>query len=236
MDRRFKERLIGAAVLAGAAVLILPAVLNGPHAPLPEPAAPAETAMRTETIELERASGSRGEPATKPPTASSRPSPEAPAASSVDDSGSARAAAQEPPVPGAAAATSDGPRPGEQADESASAPAAKAAPAQPPAAKPTSPNPSPAATPAPTASPARPVEAAGGWAVQVGTFASSANATALAATLKGRGYPAFVAPLASGDRTLYRVRVGPTPDVESAHALEQRLEKEMPAADVVRQP
>ena len=139
-------------------------------------------------------------------------------------------------MPGAAAATSDGPRPGEQADESASAPAAKAAPAQPPAAKPTSPNPSPAATPAPTASPARPVEAAGGWAVQVGTFASSANATALAATLKGRGYPAFVAPLASGDRTLYRVRVGPTPDVESAHALEQRLEKEMPAADVVRQP
>jgi cell division septation protein DedD len=72
MDRRFKERLIGAAVLAGAAVLILPAVLNGPHAPLPEPAAPGETAMRTETIELERASGSRGEPATKPPTASSR--------------------------------------------------------------------------------------------------------------------------------------------------------------------
>ena len=125
MDRRFKERLIGAAVLAGAAVLILPAVLNGPHAPLPEPAAPGETAMRTETIELERSPGSRvSEPATKPSTASSRPPPQAPAAPTVDDSGRVRAGAREPPAPGAAAATSDVPQPGEQADESASAPAA----------------------------------------------------------------------------------------------------------------
>jgi cell division septation protein DedD len=72
--------------------------------------------------------------------------------------------------------------------------------------------------------------------VQVGTFASSSNATALAATLESRGYAAFVAPIASGGRTLYRVRVGPTADIESARALEQRLEKEGRKVDVVRQP
>src|SRR5262245_33958806 len=69
MDRRFKERLIGAVVLACAAVFILPAVLNGPHAPLPEPTEPGETAVRTEPIELDRAPEGRYDTTAAPASA-----------------------------------------------------------------------------------------------------------------------------------------------------------------------
>jgi DedD protein len=72
--------------------------------------------------------------------------------------------------------------------------------------------------------------------VQVGNFASQTNAEALAASLKARGYAAFVSPRVAGDKTYFRVRVGPAPDAEAARALEQRLEKDGQAADVVRHP
>jgi DedD protein len=233
MDRRFKERLIGAVVLAVVAVLILPAVLNGPHAPLPEPAGPGEATMRTETIELEP--GSRFAEAAAPPATAQPPAAEA------TDARPPAAAAPDTPMPDVTERTPSA----ERVREGASAPATRAT-AAPPASDTTPRTPAPEEAPRvasaakPSAPPAKstapPAAPGAGWAVQVGTFASASNATALAASLKTRGYAAFVAPMASGDKTLYRVRVGPMPDVESARALEQRLEKEMPAAVVVRQP
>ena len=61
------------------------------------------------------------------------------------------------------------------------------------------PSPSAAAAPAP----------AGSWAVQVGSFASRANADRLSEWCREQGYGARVLAGQDGGRTLYRVRVGP---------------------------
>jgi DedD protein len=53
MERRLKERIIGAVVLVGLAVLILPAVLNGPRESAPVAESQRVGSPRTETIELE---------------------------------------------------------------------------------------------------------------------------------------------------------------------------------------
>jgi cell division septation protein DedD len=203
--------------------------------------------MRTETIELDRASRSRAaaratnpSPGSPPPSAATAADPpeRAPAAESAPADTAAASAEASNDAPADERGAGAPPAGTAEADAQPVTPAAKTGTEAPPAdAKPASPSP-PAATQPRGDAPASasPREAEEGWAVQVGTFASSSNATALAATLKARGYPAFVAPVASGGKTLYRVRVGPTADIESARALERRLEKETPAADVVRQP
>ena len=75
----------------------------------------------------------------------------------------------------------------------------------------------PAQTPPAPSPAARPATAAGGdWLVQVGTFGQKDNAERLAASLKQRGFAAFVSPLSRPDKTLYRVRVGPAGSREAA--------------------
>lgn len=95
-------------------------------------------------------------------------------------------------------------------------------PAQPPA-EPASAQP-PGAAPA-AAPPEAPAAAAavGGWAVQVAALSNSESAAAMAAELKRRGFPAFVAQHEAGGRQLYRVRVGPEVRRDSAAALAERL-------------
>jgi cell division septation protein DedD len=51
-----------------------------------------------------------------------------------------------------------------------------------------------------------------GWTVQLGSFASRANAERLVGELKAKGYAAFSTESGSGGRILYRVRVGPAPN------------------------
>ncbi|MGH8260012.1 MAG: SPOR domain-containing protein [Steroidobacteraceae bacterium] len=62
-----------------------------------------------------------------------------------------------------------------------------------------------------------------GWIVQVGSFASRANADRLAHDLKRKGYGAFVSETSSHGRKWYRVRVGPAPDRAAAVAVAKRL-------------
>jgi DedD protein len=121
-------------------------------------------------------------------------------------------------VPGPAPATPPpvaAPAPAASAPE-ASAPVAVALPQQEP-------------VKATTAAPANPVapESArpplAGWTVQLGSFASRANAEHLVRDLKARGYAAFLTESASGGRKLYRVRVGPAGDRASAQALAAQL-------------
>ena len=221
MDRRFKERLIGAVVLAGAAVLILPAVLNGPHAPVSDPEQTGETAMHSETIELEPEPRSRFAPADPDPATVREIPARAPATPGPEPSPTQKTAETgKPDTAAGVAGVGSTPQGAAGGTAASSPPATSTAPAR--------------ATPPVAAAPATPTGE--GWAVQVGTFASSSNATALAASLEARGYAAFVSPVATGGKTLYRVRVGPTADVEAARALEQRLEKEGRQVDVVRQP
>jgi cell division protein FtsN len=58
--------------------------------------------------------------------------------------------------------------------------------------------------------------------VQLGSFASRANAERLARQVRAQGFAASVSQGASG-RRLYRVRVGPARDHAAASALAQQL-------------
>lgn len=80
---------------------------------------------------------------------------------------------------------------------------------------------SPAKTPG-----ARPAEprGAGDWVIQVGTFGQKANAVRLVASLKKRGFAAFMTPITRAGKTLYRVRVGPPGSREAAAGVASRLE------------
>lgn len=75
----------------------------------------------------------------------------------------------------------------------------------------------------PTAqTPARP----SAWAVQLGAFSGRDKAEKLVATLRARGYAAFVLEYRADGRLLHRVRVGPEQDRARAVAVAERLRKD----------
>ena len=74
------------------------------------------------------------------------------------------------------------------------------------------------------------------WAVQLGSFASEANAQRLTNELKAHGYKAFVSRIDSGSRTRYRVRVGPEQERARAENLAARLRHDGHSAVIVSQP
>ena len=77
----------------------------------------------------------------------------------------------------------------------------------------------------PTAGPAAPpppiTESSGSYVVQLGSFASRANADRLARQVHAQGFPVSVSKGTSGH--LYRVRVGPAHDRAAASELAQQL-------------
>jgi DedD protein len=92
-----------------------------------------------------------------------------------------------------------------------------------------------------TAAPANPgahesVPPLAGWTVQLGSFASRANAERLVRDLKARGYAAFLTESASGGRKLYRVRVGPAGDRASAQTLAAQLRSAGHPGSVTQRP
>ena len=62
---------------------------------------------------------------------------------------------------------------------------------------------------------------AGAYVVQLGSFASRANADRLARQVRSQGFPVSVSQSSSG--RLYRVRVGPARDRAAASELAQQL-------------
>ena len=109
-------------------------------------------------------------------------------------------------------------QPGEAAaPEPAAAPTPVARTPEPAASKPEA----PAASPAPSAPRATP----GTFVVQLGSFGVRANADQLVREMTAKGFTAFVAPITSNGRELFRVRVGPTRDRASAEALAADLKK-----------
>jgi DedD protein len=185
MERRVKERLVGAAILAALIVSIVPELLPGP-APAPTAsmrAAVAPEPDRNITVDLSTSK-------------SPEPEPVADAASS----------ARPPEMRGPTAASAAGTNP------VAPAPAAHLE----------------TASPAPTSSaPARPASkpaaSTGAWAVQLGSFASRANADKLVRQLKGQGFAVYLVPGGSGFALRYRVRVGPMADRGAAAHVAAKL-------------
>ena len=195
MDRRVKERLIGASILVVLIVLVVPEMLSGPKpAPPTQPMLPAAGASepnRTVTVDLST-SKSAADPAPDPSSQS------ASAAAATPDAGPANSVtppAAPPAAPGAAARVATSVQ--------------GAAPARAPAVESAAPPPISAAR--------------GSWSVQLGSFASRANADNLTRQMKGQGFAAFVLEGGSGSSARYRVRVGPLPDRDSAERMAAKL-------------
>jgi DedD protein len=230
MDRRVKERLIGASILVALVVLVVPELLSGPKpnmAPSPTLPAAAPEPIRNVTVDL-TTSKAPANPEVEPG------SPEAGASSSAEPSG-ASAGTSTGATTGATTAATTG---GSTAASTAYSPAAETpiAPSPAPAgsgASPSAHNGAPAKQPPRTAAArAASVESAatsptsaghGSWSVQLGSFASRANADNLTRQMKGQGFSAFVLTGGSGTSVRYRVRVGPLADRESAERIATKL-------------
>jgi DedD protein len=195
MDRRVKERLIGASILVALIVLVVPELLSGPRTAVPSATPPttfpanAPEPTRNVTLDL----------ATSKATANSEADP---------------AETQGSPASAVSAAK------GGEASPAAPAPASPAS-AAPASAEPASAPPT-VSTPVETAAPS-PISARANWAVQLGSFASRANADNLSRQLKAQGFSVYVLPGGSGASVRYRVRVGPLADRDSAERTAGKL-------------
>ncbi len=202
MDRRVKERLIGASILVALIVLVVPELLSGPKPAAGPPAATLPVAATPEPIRNVTVDLSTSKPAANPEADAAVAAPAsaaiaAPAAHDANAPGSATSPALPNLSPHAA---------------SNLVPASAAGAANPPI------------RPAAVESPARsPISHAHAWSVQLGSFASRVNADNLTRQLKGQGFSVFVAPGGSGSNVRYRVRVGPLADRESAERMAAKL-------------
>ena len=207
MERRAKERLIGASILVVLIVLIVPELLSGPkpepvatQSPqLPQLPAAASSVEPTRTVIVDLATS------------------KAPA---LADSDASTPAASAPPAASAAAALPEPDNEAASVAPTADAPRALV--------------PQPVPTPAPVESPVQPpiseaatahgkAAHAGGWAVQLGSFASHDNADKLVRQLKSQGFAVYMLSGGSGAATRHRVRVGPLADRDSAERTAAKL-------------
>jgi DedD protein len=206
MDSRAKQRLTGAVILVALFVLLVPELLTGPGKDATPAGATDEQGMRRVEIDLSAPAGS-GQPMS--------PSEAAPA---VVLPPVAEKPVSESPTPEPVRA-----QPGDVAQVETPAPVVQ----KPPPRETVATNPVPAApTPTPAAKPAAaaPVPK-GAFAVQLGSFATKGNADNLVREMTAKGFNAFVAPITSNGRELYRVRVGPARDRASAEALATQLKR-----------
>jgi DedD protein len=231
VEKHVRERLVGAAVLMAAAIILVPEMLSGPDRRADESGqrTAGETPLKTYTIDLNQ-----------PPGAST-------AAKAVDN----RAPPPEEFAPEGASGDAEAPLSTNQAkpEEEATRTQAPVAPSSPPplaASAPTAaaepriepsrPAPATAQSRAPALAPASSAPTSGAWAVQLGSFAKQATAERLANELRAEGHSAFVMPVRSGAATLYRVRVGPMPDRTAAETALRMLKTKASGAAVVAHP
>jgi DedD protein len=223
VERLVKERLVGAAVLMAAAVILIPEMLSGPdRASRAEPAAQSrsDSPIKTYTIDLSHS------PSEQPPQAvveNRAPPPEEPPAAESATAQPAPSDQAKPEVPQQSAAVTPQPQTQSQATSQP--------PPQPVVEQPTVTAPRAAQRPLASVGEA---PTSGRWAVQIGTFSKEENADRLAKQLRDQGQSAFVMPVKSGGATLYRVRIGPMKDRASAEAALRDLKS--PGAKVVSHP
>ena len=228
MEERLKQRLVGAAVLASVAVVIVPILLDEPRdvnedasstsiSEIPErPRDRFETTVTTalelpETprldaeVERERArqasgtsAGGRRVESDAPARVSIATPPQAPAAPRVPIAGTTESSAS------ASAAESPAPAAVRPSDSSGNERITAA-----------------------------PVAATGKWTVQLGSFLKVENASALHKRLQARGYPAFVETGPSARGEVSRVLVGPMPDRGKAKDSAAKLQREMKLEGIV---
>jgi len=271
MDRRVKERLIGATILVVLIVLIVPELLSGPKARTPaqppSAAGPAEV-VRNVTVDL---ATSKATPAENIAAENTSADNAAASAASLPPEGTSAigAAVSGEAAPGNAApgnAASGDPRSGD-ATAAGEAPTAESAEtaagasgltkhanrmpgpptiatlkAQQPAhsapaeleSEPSAPRSTPSASKPGNGGAGAPAGASNHhWAVQLGSFASRANAERLVLRLKPRDGSLYVSSSGKGASLRYRVRIGPLADRDAAERMVAKLKKEGQPASLI---
>ena len=242
VERHVKERLVGAAVLVAAAVILIPEMLSGPQREQrDQPAARSgEPPLKTYTIDLSQSPAAKQaatspESAT-PPTVIEAPAPppeniEPPEAA---DSSQAvtpdQASPESPPVENPPSdATSAEVVPAERAAPTSSAPALSQRDVAPAAMPPANHEASERGAEVKKANEK-------GWAVQLASFDTQAAANSMSKQLRDKGYDAFVMPFKKGGTTWYRVRIGPAKDRQGASEIQRKVKETTPGAIVVPHP
>ena len=204
LKRRARRRLVGAIVLALAAAVILPLLLESDPKPLGD-----EVSIRIPPVDngkfinplapdKSRENAAPGSPDTK-----TEPKPGAVITPKKSIAEAERRVLGQPAAQPPAAST-PAPAPAVTAPETAPPAANIPAPAVPPAAS------TGASTPAAKAdAPAQPSAAGGAFAVQVGAYADTKVAADLVATLKSAGYATYTEAVPTTAGSVQRVRVGP---------------------------
>ena len=213
MERRAKERLIGASILVALIVLIVPELLSGPKPAMPaHPEAPRLPAaastppepVRTVTVDLATSKA----PANPEPDEAPAQAPASAPAAASQAAAAESAAGDSPPSASPTAAASMPAMAPSPATAAASAPRVE----------------SPPSSPISKAAPAHgEVSRSAGWAVQLGSFASRANADKLVHQLKAQGFAVYILSGGSGTATRHRVRVGPLSDRDAAERTAAKL-------------
>jgi DedD protein len=241
LRRRARRRLIGAIVLALAAAVIVPMLLESDPKPLGEDVSvkiPPEDGGKF----VNQLSDKGAKPVTVAPAPKSEPAKD-PAKDMVKEPAKEPAPANAAPAPAAppdSPATTNVPATKKsiaQAEQKVlGAPAKPAATFSAPAAAPapvTAPSVVPpaaggAATPAPAIAARDASKSAAGesFSVQLAAFADDKGANALANKLKRATYSAYTEPLTTSKGTLWRVRVGPFPSREAAVEIRDKLKSE----------
>jgi DedD protein len=269
VERPVKERLVGAAVLMAAAVILIPEMLSGPDRESTEKTAgTGEGPVKTYTIDLSQSPGvttagqttdNRAPPpeespssATPVPSAAEQTAPEPQTAAESTSPPPVDVPEVQTPPPTTAVPTIAAEQPPPQPEPRAEAPPRQIAaqPARAEAPPQSRPQPTAQAQPRSQAKPeaaSRPVASAPsaptsavpsgkGWAVQLGSYSSEATAQRLMNEWRAQGQNAFVMPVKSGTKTLYRVRIGPTKDRAGAEAALKSVKPSIPGAAVVAHP
>lgn len=211
MDASLKQRLVGAAVLVALAVIFLPMLIGGPDSD-------------TSTVGVSTDVPDRGDRQLE--TRELALVPPAPAASQdaiVDEDSSRVATVDMTGVPARVDALTGTPA-------ASVTPAAVPAPASKP---PVTPAPvAPAATGAPAPAASHPATTtAGRWAVNLGSYANAANATALVAQLRQQQLAAYTETVSLDGKSVQRVRLGPfaqRSEAESARLSVLKIRTDLP--------
>lgn len=222
VERPVKERLVGAAVLVAAAVILIPEMLSGPkrdQSPAQVVDQGGEPPLKTYTIDLSQS-----------PAAKDAATPESVAPPTVIEAPAPPPEEVEPPA-------ADGPASSEAVAPHQETP-------EPPAVE----NRLDDATSVGVAPPAMPpanheatehsdkVTTQKGWAVQLASLDSQTAANSMSKQLRDKGYDAFVMPFKKGGTTWYRVRIGPVKDRRAAGELQRKVKETTPGAIVVPHP
>lgn len=211
MERRLKERLIGASVLVMLAVIFIPMMLDD-SVPTEHAITQTNIPPRPENGFTSRLIPLPGEPGRKE-----------------------REVAEPGAGAGTLAAKETGPesRPGGTVIETAPRVESEQQPAQGPGPGQDEPAPDIAASvPAPASSDHERVGTMA-WVVQLGSFSSAGNAKTLSDQAKQAGFAAFVEPLSTDSGVVYRVRVGPELRRSDAAALRDRLKRKLNVDGIV---